>query len=151
MLSSEIGELERVFPAARKYLSDDALDAISEQGIWKKELDGTYTIPTVRGADCVFVHWKEDIAFCSIQTAFHNGEIQRFEKPISCHLFPLRIYPEVEENTFFICYEEIDECRGGRARGEKERVPLLEFLKHPLARALGDERRDLLMRSFKNL
>lgn len=150
ILKTEIAELERVFPFAKKYLPDTALNAIDEQGIWKPEDDGTYTIPTVGGAECIFVHFEGDIALCSIQTAFRNGEIAGFEKPISCHLFPIRIYPEEKEDTFFICYEEIDECKGGRIRGEKEHIPLLEFLESPIARALGKERSELLIRSFDN-
>ena len=67
------------------------------------------------------------IAYCAIQKAFRNGEIKGFEKPISCHLFPIRIYPEAKDNSYFIVYEEIDECEGGRVRGKQEHIPLLEF------------------------
>jgi hypothetical protein len=149
VLRSEIPELERVFPIVKKYLPAVALQTIEDHGIWQIELDGTYTITTVGRKECIFVHWEGDIAFCGIQKAFRNGEITGFEKPISCHLFPVRIYPEEKENMHFICYEEIDECEGGRVRGEKERIPLLEFLQHPLARALGKERSELLLKSFK--
>lgn len=149
ILESEIAELERVLPAVKKYLPKQALQTIEDEGIWKQEIDGSYSIPTIGGKECIFVRWEGDIGLCSIQTAFRNGEIQGFEKPISCHLFPIRIYPEVQEDSYFIIYEEIDECEGGRARGEKERIPLLEFLELPMARALGKERSDLLLKSFQ--
>jgi hypothetical protein len=149
ILREEIAELERAFPIVRKYLPETAIETISEHGLWQIELDGTFTITTIGGKECIFVTWDGDIAFCSIQKAFRNGEIKGFEKPISCHLFPIRIYPEKKDNTFFICYEEIDECAGGRARGEAERIPLLEFLQHPLSRALGKERSEMLIASLK--
>jgi hypothetical protein len=148
ILKSEIAELERAFPIVKKYLPEKALKAIEEDGIWKNEIDGTFSIATVGRKECIFVHWEGDIAMCSIQTAFRNGEIKGFEKPISCHLFPIRIYPDVKDNSYYILYEEIDECEGGRARGKQEHIPLLEFLQHPLARALGKERTKMLMESL---
>jgi hypothetical protein len=150
LLRSEIPELERVFPLVKKYLPDSALKTIDDHGIWQIEADDTYTVTTVGHKECIFVHWEGDIAYCSIQKAFRNGEISGFEKPISCHLFPVRIYPEKEDGSYFICYEEIPECEGGRVEGEKKHIPLLEFLQHPLARALGKERCELLLAAFKS-
>ncbi len=149
LLRSEIPELERVFPLVKKYLPDTALDTIEDHGLWQIELDGSYTVTTIGHKECIFVTWEGDIAFCAIQKAFRNGEIAGFEKPISCHLFPVRIYPEKKDGSYFICYEEIDECSGGKVRGEKEHIALLDFLQHPLARALGKERCDLLIESFR--
>ena len=150
ILASEIEVLETVFPFAKKYLSETSLETIAEKGVWQREADGEFTIPTINNRDCVFVHWDGDIAKCAIQTAFRAGEITGYEKPISCHLFPIRIYPETTENTFFVCYETIDECSGGIARGEKEHVPLLDFLQSPLVRALGKERTELLVQQLRS-
>ena len=149
ILESEISELERIFSAVKKYLPEAALEVVADEGIWKHEIDGTYSIPTIGGKECIFVRWEDDIALCSIQAAFKNNEIQHFEKPISCHLFPIRIYPEVEKDSYYIVYEEIDECEGGRVRGKKERIPLLDFLELPITRALGKERTEMLMKSFE--
>jgi hypothetical protein len=150
ILKSEIAGVEQAFPIVKKYLPESALQAIEEEGLWKNEIDGTFSISTVGRKECIFVHWEGDIALCSIQTAFRNGEIKGFEKPISCHLFPIRIYPDVGDNSYYILYEEILECEGGRARGKMERIPLLEFLQHPLTRALGKERVEMLIESLRN-
>jgi hypothetical protein len=159
ILESEIAELERVFPIVKKYLSEESLATIAKEGLWKREADGTLTIPAIRGRDCVFVTYDEPnssssdkrkgqasptmrgggVALCAIEKAHRAGETQGFPKPISCHLFPIRIYPN-GENKYDIIYEEIPECKGGRARGKREKVPLLEFLDSPLVRALGEER-----------
>jgi len=140
ILESEIAELERVLPIVEKYLSEEALEVIDRLGVWQQEKDGTLSIPAVAHADCIFVTYEGDVAKCAIEKAYRAGEETSFPKPISCHLFPIRIYPEPRENTFFICYEEIDECKGGRARGKRERVPLLDFLELPFMRALGVQR-----------
>ena len=142
ILESEIAELERVFPIVKKYLSEESLATIAKEGLWKREADGTLTIPAIRGRDCVFVTYDDNdsqTAYCAIEKAHRAGETQGFPKPISCHLFPIRIYPN-GENKYDILYEEIPECKGGRARGKREKVPLLEFLDSPLVRALGEER-----------
>jgi hypothetical protein len=150
ILREEIKKIEAAFPIAKKYLPDTALETINDHGLWQIEMDGTFTITTVDHKECIFVTWDGDVAICAIQKAYLNKEIADFEKPISCHLFPIRIYPEKKDNTFFICYEEIDECSGGRERGKKEHIPLLEFLQHPLARALGKERSQMLIESFND-
>lgn len=149
ILKAEIAELERVYPVVEKYLPEAALESITEHGIWKRELDGELTIPTVHGRECVFVHWDGDIAKCAIQTAFRNKEIEGFEKPISCHLFPIRIYPEAEDNSYYIMYEQISECEGGRKNGRATHSNLLEYLRAPLTRALGAERTEQLIDRYK--
>ena len=150
ILESEIAELERVFPVVKKYLSEKSLAAIAKTGLWRRELNGGYTIPAIRGRDCIFVMYDDDksgIAYCAIERAYRNGEIEGFPKPISCHLFPIRIYP-TGEDSYEIVYEEIPECKGGRARGKSARMPLLEFLESPLARAIGPERTDRLRKAL---
>jgi hypothetical protein len=167
ILQSEIAELERVFPIVKKYLSEESLAAITKMGLWQREPNGSHTIPAIKGRDCIFVMYDnvnspsyeaernrrglgggERIAYCAIERAYRNGEIDGFPKPISCHLFPIRIYP-TGENTFEIVYEAISECKGGRARGKREHIPLLDFLESPIARAIGDERMKRLREVLK--
>jgi len=150
ILEHEIAELERVLPFVSKYLPERALDVIEELGVWQRETDGTFTIPTIDHADCVFVTYEGDIALCAIEKAFRLGEVEGFPKPISCNLFPIRIYPEKRENTWFVCYEEISECKGGRARGKREGISLMDFLETPLVRALGSSRLEQLRKLLLN-
>src|SRR5205823_14851262 len=116
ILESEIAELERVFPIVKKYLNEESLATIEKKGVWERDRDGALTIPAIRGRDCVFVTYDaggegmighpatrhaDQIAYCAIEKAHRNGEIEGFPKPISCHLFPIRIYPS-GENTYEI-------------------------------------------------
>jgi hypothetical protein len=151
ILESEIAELERVFPVVKKYLSEESLAVIAKEGLWKREADGSLTIPAIRGRDCIFVTYDNSpssdkgrglgggVALCAIEKAHRAHQIEGFPKPISCHLFPIRIYPNAE-NKYEIVYEEISECKGGRARGKREKIPVVDFLESPLVRALGEER-----------
>ena len=150
ILKSEISEIERVYPIVKKYLQPEAIDVIERRGLWQREKDGSFTIPAIRGRDCIFVTRDGDVAKCAIEKAYRAGEIEGFPKPISCHLYPIRIYPTDRQDNYHITYEEIPECKGGRARGKREKIPLLDFLESPLVRALGEERvkrlRDLLQK-----
>jgi hypothetical protein len=140
ILPKERGELERIFPLVRHRLHPDAVHIAESIGVWQRESDGTYTIPTIGGAECIFVEWDGDVAKCAIQNAYHAGEVTEYEKPISCHLFPIRINYEAEDRSVTIYYEQIDECSGGRSNGAVNHIPLVEFLSSPLVRAFGKDR-----------
>ncbi|HYM20040.1 MAG TPA: DUF3109 family protein [Candidatus Kapabacteria bacterium] len=139
ILTEEIPIIEQLYSVVEKYLPPQAIETIKEKGVWQRNDDGTYTITTIGHDECVFVHWKGDIAYCSIQTAFQNGEIHDYPKPISCHLFPIRIYPEAD-GSYYVCYVEAEECSGGRKRGAAEHTVLIDYLKTPLERAIGEGR-----------
>jgi Protein of unknown function (DUF3109) len=148
ILEHEIAELERVLPAVLKYLPQASIDVIEQKGVFVRDNQGGLSVPVVNNADCVFVTYEGDIAFCAIEQAHRKGEISGFPKPISCHLFPIRIYPTQRDNTYYVCYEEFDECEGGRSRGKSEEIPLIDFLTGPLSRALGEERVERLKEVF---
>lgn len=144
ILKEEIEIIESVFPLVKHRLPEIALDTIAEKGLWQRNIDGTYTITTVGNAECVLVHWDGDIAKCAIQTAYYAGEVQDYPKPISCHLFPIRIYPDKGDDEYYMCYVEADECAGGRKHGAETKTNLLDYLKTPLSRALGEGRYEAL-------
>lgn len=93
-----------------------------------------YTTVCINKRDCVFVYYEGDIAFCTIEKTFHEGKIN-FRKPLSCHLFPIRVSNVAEGE--FIYYERIDECKPGRLKGAKQNVLLSESLKESLIRKFG--------------
>jgi hypothetical protein len=150
ILAHEIAQLDHAYSVVAKYLPERAIEVIDKKGVWQKESDGSLTIPTIDHADCVFVTYEGDIALCAIEKAYRAGEIEDFPKPISCALFPIRIYPEKRQNTWFICYEEIPECKGGRVRGKREDILLLDFLEMPMVRALGESRLQQLRKLLMN-
>jgi len=73
---------------------------------------------------------------CSIEKAF-NDKKTNFRKPLSCHLFPIRITEY--KNFDAINYEKLDICKPALVYGEKMQMPLFRFLKEPLTRKYGEE------------
>lgn len=132
LLDEEVSELRREMSSALPYLAE-------RSRAWLKENDpiegpfGERSVACPEDADCVFVYYESDVAKCALERAWFNGE-STFRKPLSCHLFPIRV---ANFGGPYLHYEKIDECEPGRALGERLGVPLVESLKDALVRAYG--------------
>lgn len=133
LLEGELEEIERAYPVIRKYLSYRHRDLIEERGLFQGR-NGDQTTQVVEGQACVFVTFEDGIAKCAFEKAYLSKEIS-WRKPISCHLFPIRIEAGLPER---LRYEQISQCEPALGRGEREKVPLVDFLKCPLMRAYGE-------------
>jgi hypothetical protein len=94
--------------------------------------------PLIRSVDnraCVFVHFENGIAKCSLEKAYFEGKTD-FRKPISCHLFPIRVS---DFGGDVLRYENLDECEPAIELGERENITIAEFCKDSLSRLYGEE------------
>jgi hypothetical protein len=130
---AETVEVRLAFPAVKGYLSERSLRVIAERGLFEGER-GDATTPCIGDRECVYVYFDAEIAKCSFERAYLEGKIP-WRKPISCHLFPIRVRRFGQD---FVGYEQIDECAPGRVRGKSERVRLRNFLEVPLVRRFGE-------------
>ena len=125
----EVLELQKAYPIVKQYLKQRSLDVIEAHGMVDGG-PGSYATTCIDNRDCVFVYYDGDVAKCSLERAFEEEKTD-WRKPISCHLFPIRV------RTFgkdFLHYEQIEECQAGREHGERTQVKLHDFLKEPLTR-----------------
>jgi hypothetical protein len=90
----------------------------------------------VNEKECVFVQFENGIAKCAIEQANKAGATS-FKKPISCHLYPIRL-KKFNDYTA-INFEEWSICEPACNCGEQLNVPVFKFLKEPLIRAFGNE------------
>jgi hypothetical protein len=134
VLEEEIKILSDNILTAGKYLPDERLEYIRRNGFYKRSRDKIYT-NTINDGDCVFVCYENGIAKCSFEKAYFNGESD-FRKPVSCHLFPVRISGR-KRNV--IKYEKINECEAALVKGNEEGKTIFEFLKDSLKREFGKE------------
>ncbi len=129
--------LEEIFPVVKKYLPQTAIDTITEKGLYEYDSDGDLVTTTVGNNECVFAYTDEKgIVRCAIEKAFLNGEIN-FRKPISCHLYPVRL--KFYEEFVAVNYDRQKICDVALIKGRKENIPLFRFLKEPLIRKFGEE------------
>ena len=132
----EIAELERLLPRVRKWLRPEAMRVIERDGVWELNANGDPATTCVDGNECVFVYYAGEIAKCAIQR-LEIEEGTDFAKPVSCHLYPVRV--EKHGSQEVINYEQLDICAAGRKEGAESDLDLATFLREPLTRKFGRE------------
>jgi hypothetical protein len=132
LLDEEREQIDRAFPVIRSSLPQEHLNTIARRGLYDGE-SGSYTTICYNNRACVFVLYENGIARCAFEKAFHEGTL-KWRKPLSCHLFPIRVSRGVSE---LLRYERLAECVDALVRGENEKIYLSTFLKEPLIRAYG--------------
>jgi len=132
----ELEELENAFETVKPYLPQKNIEAL-EEDLYTIDHDGEYVTQLVNGKECAFVFYDEKgITKCSIEQAFLDGKTN-FKKPISCHLFPVRLTKYKSFTAVNYAYWNI--CDDACELGEKLGVKTYDFLKEPLIRKFGQE------------
>ena len=128
--------IEQNYPVIEPYMTPEGKTVVELQGTSMIDSDGDLVTPLVNNRECAFTFKDEHgITKCAIEKAFLEGKTA-FRKPVSCHLFPIRI---TEYKRFdAINYQELDICKPGRNCGKGQKLPLYKFLKEPLIRKYGE-------------
>ena len=127
--------LKKILPHVKPYMNAEGIAEIEKSGVALIDSDGDLVTPLVDGVKhCAFVIFEKNIAKCSIEKAFYEGKVN-FKKPISCHLYPVRITQYKEFDA--VNYQEWEVCKPACKCGEKLDVPVYKFLKEPLIRKFG--------------
>lgn len=133
--SEERFVLEEVLPVVKKFLRREALEVIEQKGVWEEVGKQEYAATCVDDAECVFVAYEGPVAKCAIQLAHDEGRID-FPKPISCHLFPVRVEKLGELDA--LNYEHVSLCVSAVRKGRRAGIKLYDFLRTPLTRKYGE-------------
>lgn len=134
----EIPILRKAFRELKDRLDPKAVEIAEKEGVIKGDSEKGYEINCVDNQECIFVQKDENgVATCAIQNAYYNGEFN-WEKPISCHLYPVRL--KKIAGFEFANFEYIpDMCSSGCDNGEKTGTYLSDFLKTAFTRRYGEE------------
>jgi hypothetical protein len=144
---SELATMKKIQEQVRPYLTADGINAIEDQGAYILDEDGDYSTPTIGGKECAYAHYDhQGILKCGIEQAYRDGKIS-FRKPISCHLYPIRITKKKDLEA--VNYHQWSICTAACAYGKSLQVPLYKFLKDPLVRKYGEAWYDLLVRQIE--
>lgn len=130
--------LDKIFPLVKPYLRPEGVVALEEQGTWTIDpSDGDFVTPMVNGEECAYVIFDEKgVTKCGIEKAYEDGAVE-WQKPISCHLYPIRV---TEYSTFTaLNYHEWEICAPACTLGKELQVPVYKFLKTPIIRKYGEE------------
>jgi len=137
LTEEEAAMIEKEYANFEKYLPEHHRNEVKKQGFSMIDSDGDLVTPLVDNRQCAYSYYnKQGVLKCAIEKTYFEGK-SKFRKPISCHLFPIRI---TEYKHFdAVNYQELDICKPGVACGTSQKVPLYVFLKEPLIAKYGEE------------
>lgn len=137
LTDEEEKKLQAVLPVLLPDMTKEARQVVEECGLSYFDPSGEKVTQIVNGKDCVFARTDHNgWCYCLIEKAYNAGKID-FKKPISCHLYPIRLS---EHPTFTaVEYHRWDICHCARVLGKKQHIPLYRFLREPLIRRFGQE------------
>ncbi|WP_304063996.1 DUF3109 family protein [Pedobacter glucosidilyticus] len=132
----ELAILEEIYPQVKPYMTAKGIETVEQVGTSVKDFEGDYTTPCVdTNKECAYVIWENGITKCAIEKAYEDGKVN-WKKPISCHLYPIRItaYPDFD----VLHYDKWSICADACNFGDALNVKVYEFLKEPLIRKYGE-------------
>ncbi len=130
----EVELIEKHVEAIKPFMRTEGLREVSRQGSWVVDPDGDRVTPLVGREECAYALFEGDIASCAIEKAYEKGAIP-FQKPISCHLYPIRVNPL--KSGVALNYHQWSVCEPARILGEKMDMPVFRFLRDPITRVYG--------------
>lgn len=132
----EIPILDEIYPKIKKYLSPEGIKEIEKHGTHVVDDEGELCTPVIGGRECVYaIYDKKGILKCGIEEAYNDGVVD-WKKPISCHLYPIRVTQK--KNFEALNYHKWHICSPACALGKELQVPVYKFLKGPLVRKYGE-------------
>ena len=139
----EYKKIKEILPLIWDDLMPRAKEEIEANGVAYVDEEGDLVTQIIDGKNCVFsCYGNNGMCLCAIEKAYREGRVD-FMKPISCHLYPLRLkeYPSFTA----VSYNRWKICKAAEVLGRKRGVRLYEFLKEPLVRRFGKEWYDELV------
>lgn len=134
----ELTTLENIYEEVKPFLLPEAIERIDQVGLYEwNDVPQEYGTTLMENGACVFMAYTPlGIATCGLEQA-HRAGVTDFKKPISCHLYPIRVSKNEETDFEALNYDKWDICAAACVLGEKEQVPVYKFLKEPLERKYG--------------
>jgi hypothetical protein len=136
----ELDELIQHYDSILPYMSADGIKAVNKQGKYVYDHEFGWVTPTVKGKICAY-GYRDDLGIikCAIEQAYNDGKLD-WKKPISCHLFPIRIKQSKDGETDYANYEPREDlCAAACKLGKKLKVPTYIFLQEAIIRKYGTQ------------
>ena len=136
----EVPVLEQIYEHVKPYMTEAGRKVVAGQGVAVLYKDNNeFGTPLVNGGPCAYMVFdKGGVAKCAIEQAYLDGKID-FPKPVSCHLYPIRVTRNGRAGFEALNYDEWDICSAACEKGEREQVAVYEFVRGGLIRKYGSE------------
>lgn len=152
LAKSELKLIDAVYDAVVPYLSEESQKELVKQGRYVYDKEFGWVTPTIESKVCVYgIVDKKGIVKCGIEQAYNDGKVT-WKKPISCHLFPIRIQKSRDKKTEYVNYEPREDlCSAACTLGKQLKVPVYVFLKEALIRKYGTDFYETLEATAKHV
>lgn len=126
-----------IYADVKPFLRVEGIAAIQEQGAFVKGEDGEWETPLINNSECAYVVYTTNgTAKCGLEEAYNQG-VTKWKKPVSCHLYPIRIREYTELTA--VNYHKWEICDPACSLGEELKVPIYKFVKEALIRKFGKQ------------
>lgn len=142
--SDEVEIIQSLLPEVLPLLSDEARAVIEEEGhasyYPEMKQEGT---PLSKDKSCVYLVKKGEIAMCAFEILESQNKSE-WKKPISCHLYPIRIEQNPQTGFSLMRYDHWDICKPALQNGKNSETKVFEFAREAITRKYGKEFYDRL-------
>ena len=128
------------FEIVKPYMTKEGIKEIKQVGPYLFDREFGWVTPTIDGKICAYGYKdKEGIIKCAFEQAYNDGKIP-WKKPISCHLFPIKLSKSKSDPGIeYMNYEPREDlCKAACSLGKKLKVPAYVFLKDSIIRKYGE-------------
>jgi hypothetical protein len=134
-------EVEKYYETIKPYMTKEGIAEVEKNGKFEYDREFGWVTPTVNSGICAY--GKKDakgLIVCGFEKAYNEGKIG-WKKPVSCHMFPIKISKsKVDPDMEYVNYEPREDlCAAACSLGRKLKMPVYIFLKEPLIRKYGEE------------
>lgn len=137
--AAELPILEAIFEKTKPFLTPKGIAAIEAQGVFVRDPEDelAWSTPLIDNGPCAYMTLDSTgRASCGIEQAWRAGA-HDFQKPISCHLYPIRVARNEEVGFEALNYDRWEICAAACVHGKSLQVPVYQFLKEPIIRKYG--------------
>ena len=144
----EVELVKENYEQIKPYMSKRGIEEVEKQGFSMIDIEHDRVTPLIDNLACAYISYDGDIALCAIERAFLDKKIN-FRKPISCHLYPIRLTKYSKFTA--VNYDKWDICKAALKKGKQENIPLYISLKESITRKFGKDFYEQLKYAGENL
>jgi Protein of unknown function (DUF3109) len=140
LANEELVYLRDLIEDIKPYITAEGAKVLEKDGLYKYDSEFGWVTPTIEGRMCAY-GFKDarGIIKCGIEQAFLDKKTS-WKKPISCHLFPVKITRSKRQHQEYVNYEPREDlCKAACTLGKQLKVPVHVFLKEALIRKYGPD------------
>lgn len=132
----EITWLQENLASYYDFLDFDGKKSIDKSGVYAVDMQGDIVTPLKSNGECAYALKENNCTICVFQKLYNEGAID-FYKPISCHLYPIRVYKLI--GFYHLTLNRWHTCTGAFDLGKRQKMPVLFFVKDALKRKFPDQ------------